>query len=59
MGDRVITPRTLRRWTELVPAARVIELPRVGHFVADEAPELVARALADFLTNDEAQRRTA
>lgn len=59
MGDRVITPATLRRWTDLLPAARVVELPNVGHFVADEAPELVVRELKGFLADDGAHRRTA
>lgn len=49
MGDRMITPATLRRWTERLPAARVVELPKVGHFVADEAPELVVEHLRSFL----------
>lgn len=49
MGDRMITSTTLDRWRQLVPAAKVVELPRVGHFVADEAPELVGEALRQFL----------
>ena len=47
-GDRVVTTATLRRWRDLLPAARVVELAGVGHFVADEAPELVAEALLRF-----------
>lgn len=49
MGDTFISPKTLRRWTDLLPAARVVPLAKVGHFVADEAPELVVDALRSFL----------
>lgn len=48
MAD-IITPQTLARWTGLLPAARVVRLEQVGHFVADEAPELVIDALRAFL----------
>lgn len=57
MGDKMITAKTLQRWQALVPTATIITLPRVGHFVADEAPELVADALQRFLTD--AARRTS
>ena len=48
MGDAMVTPKTLGRWREILPAATVVELPRVGHFISDEAPELVARYCCDF-----------
>ena len=49
MADAMVTSKTLERWRELVPQAKIIELPQVGHFAADEAPELVAGALRGFL----------
>jgi haloalkane dehalogenase len=52
MGDKMVTPKTLQRWRALVPAAKIIELPRVGHFAADEAPELVSDLLRRFLADD-------
>jgi len=50
-GDRIVTTRTLRRWRDMFPEARVTALDCVGHFVADEAPELVADALLRFWTD--------
>lgn len=50
-GDRVVTTKTLRRWREIFPSARVVELAAVGHFVSDEAPELVAGALLNLLSD--------
>lgn len=48
-GDALITVKTLKRWTELLPDGHVVQLPRVGHFLADEAPHLVVDALRPFL----------
>ena len=47
-GDRLVTTKTLQRWRDMFPGARVVALGGVGHFVADEAPELVADALLRF-----------
>ena len=38
----------LQQWKELAPHAKIIEIPGAGHFVADEQPEVLAKALADF-----------
>ena len=43
-GARVLAP--LR---EQLPDARVVELPGIGHFVPDEAPDAVAEAIMEFL----------
>lgn len=53
MADRMIGRNTLRRWTQLWPHAAVIEMKDVGHFAAEEAPELVADALRRFMTEVE------
>jgi pimeloyl-ACP methyl ester carboxylesterase len=44
----VISAATADRWKELIPSIHVTRLPKVRHFVADEAPELVAPILRDF-----------
>lgn len=44
-GRDVISQATLERWRALCPKASVDVLPDVGHFVADEAPELLAPIL--------------
>lgn len=41
-ADPVIKTANLNRWRDIFPKAEVHVLPKVGHFVADEAPELVA-----------------
>ena len=45
----VISTSTLDRWSQLLPHAQVVRCERVGHFVSDEAPELVVAALEPFL----------
>jgi pimeloyl-ACP methyl ester carboxylesterase len=44
-GRDVIDQATLERWRALCPRASVDVLPDVGHFVADEAPKLLAPIL--------------
>jgi pimeloyl-ACP methyl ester carboxylesterase len=48
-NDKLISKDHLERWKSHFPSARVRTFPEVGHFVADEAPELVGRELLDFL----------
>jgi len=45
MKDALVSPKTLARWRVELPNARVIQLPEVGHFVAEEAPELLVEHL--------------
>ena len=45
----VISTNTLDRWSQLLPHAHIVRCERVGHFVSDEAPELVVAALEPFL----------
>lgn len=48
-ADRMISTRNRERWQKMIPHARTESLPRVGHFVCDEAPELAGPKLAAFL----------
>ena len=45
MADPTFGPDSLARWKEALPAARVVELPGVGHFPQEEAPEAFLGAL--------------
>lgn len=42
-ADKLISTRNLERWKKLLPRAQVHALENVGHFVAEEAPEAVAK----------------
>lgn len=50
MADSFVKPVHLQRWKDAFPDALVEELRDVGHFPADEAGELVAPRIAQFLT---------
>lgn len=45
MKDIAFREKELNRWCELFPQAPVTELPDVGHFVSEEAPDAVAAAV--------------
>lgn len=45
LRDPAFRPQELARWLTYWPQARVIRLPRVGHFPQEEAPEAVIAAL--------------
>lgn len=49
MKDIAFREKELNRWVEALPQAEVIRLPGVGHFVQDEAPEELGRAVERFL----------
>jgi haloalkane dehalogenase len=49
MRDPLFGRRFLARWRELLPGARVVELPRAGHFVQEEEPAAVVEALRELL----------
>jgi haloalkane dehalogenase len=49
MKDPLFGRRFLARWRELLPGARVVELPGAGHFVQEEEPAAVAGALRELL----------
>ena len=50
MADEFVGPVHLNRWKEALPLADFVELPDVGHFPHDEAPELVVPKVDAFLT---------
>lgn len=49
LGDRALPPRLLERFRGAWPQARIQELAGVGHWPHEEAPEVVAQALDEFL----------
>ena len=50
LRDRAFTPRDLARWEQALPDAQVVRLESVGHFVPEEAPEDLGRAVEGFLS---------
>lgn len=53
MKDPTFAPDDLRRWQEALPNARTVELPDVGHFPQEEAPERVVAEVRGFLEGAE------
>jgi haloalkane dehalogenase len=49
LRDRAFTPRDLARFEAWLPGARVLRLPRAGHWVPEEAPAELGAALEEFL----------
>jgi len=49
LGDRALPARLLERFRQGLPQARIQELAGVGHWPHEEAPDVVARALDEFL----------
>lgn len=49
MKDIAFRRQELRRWEELFPNAEVIRLPAAGHFVQEEAPQVLNEAAARFM----------
>jgi len=47
-ADKLVSTRNLQRWESLFPKAKVVRFSKVGHFVADEAPDLLAQELLAF-----------
>jgi magnesium chelatase accessory protein len=48
--DRTIRPTEARRLQAILPAARILALPGLGHLAHEEAPELVTDAILEALT---------
>jgi cis-3-alkyl-4-acyloxetan-2-one decarboxylase len=48
MRDPVFQPVFLDQWRELFPHARVVELDAAAHFLLEDDPEAVTRALLEF-----------
>jgi len=49
MKDRFFPPDLLERWKQALPQASVVTFPEVGHFVHEEAPDELARAMRGLL----------
>lgn len=56
LGDRALPPSMLARFREALPHARIAELPGVGHWPQEEAPEAVAELLDGFLPRNAGAR---
>lgn len=48
MKDPVLTPALLPGMRRHIPQAEIVELPGIGHFVPEEAPDALADAIARF-----------
>ncbi|QIK72369.1 alpha/beta fold hydrolase [Propioniciclava coleopterorum] len=48
-SDRMVDPADSRRAAELIPDARLVLVPRIGHWVQLEAPDLFAEETRRFL----------
>jgi pimeloyl-ACP methyl ester carboxylesterase len=53
MRDRFVNARNLKRWQEIFPDAQVKQLNDVGHFVADEAGELLGNMIVGFMAQSQ------
>ncbi|HUL72111.1 MAG TPA: alpha/beta fold hydrolase [Vicinamibacterales bacterium] len=51
LKDSAFKPRQLARWRELLPNAKVVELADAGHWPHEEAPEVVARTMLDWVVS--------
>lgn len=49
LRDSAFGPEALARFREALPRARTVELESAGHWPHEEEPELVSRALVEFL----------
>jgi pimeloyl-ACP methyl ester carboxylesterase len=45
--DRLIHPRQAERWVDAITAARLVELPGLGHAPMSDDPELVAETIIE------------
>jgi len=48
LKDRLILPKELDRWMEKIPGAKIIRFEKAGHFLQEEEPEKLAKAIEDF-----------
>ena len=49
-GDKTVSQDVVRRIAAAIPAARLVELPDVGHMIYIEHPERFNAALEDHLS---------
>ena len=52
MKDSAFRPNQLARWRELLPYAKVVELPDAGHWPHEEEPDEVARLVLDWTLSE-------
>jgi pimeloyl-ACP methyl ester carboxylesterase len=57
--DVVFGDSALARWREDFPAAEVLHVPDAGHFLQEDAHEIVAPAIVEFLVRHEARAVTS
>jgi len=57
--DRVTPPQAAQALARLLPAARLLQIPRAGHAPFLSHPAMVTAALLDFLRSDVRSRRSA
>lgn len=50
--DRFPSVEAVREWAAVIPDARLVVLPRVGHFPQAEAPDTFFEAIDSFLTSE-------
>ena len=51
MRDWCFRPECLRRFQEIWPDAQTIEMPEVGHYVMEDAPEETVAAIGNFIAS--------
>lgn len=49
MLDPVLPPNVLEMWKRIYPPARVVEIPDASHFLQEDSPDEVIRAISEFL----------
>lgn len=52
MKDVAFRNKELQQWQRALPDSRTVELPTVGHFVPEEAPEELGKAVTEFLAGE-------
>lgn len=48
MRDRVFPPTVIEFWRSLFPEATVVEIAEAGHYLQEDAPEEICRAIVEF-----------
>ena len=50
MKDRAFGEATLAEWRRRFPNAPVVEIPDAGHFLQEDAPEIIVPRVREFLS---------
>lgn len=51
MKDKIFPPKVIDFWLKIYPGTPVIELHDAGHFLQEDAPDLVLNAIKEFVSN--------